>query len=117
MEIAAFVVAFIALIAALWQGMLSKQQLELARTTKTETEKLLDKIDRKTDEIKKSAEATETSMKEQVNSLLKNFDPSVQAQNKMMENLGPSLMGQIFNSPAVQAKLAEEIGKSFGGKK
>lgn len=114
MEVAAIIIAFVALGVAFWQGIMSKNQLDLAKSTKSETEKLLEKIDRKTDEIKRLAETTEANTREQVNTLLKNFDPSVQAQNKMLESVGPALLQQLFGSSLIQQKFEEEIKNSFG---
>ena len=108
------IISVIALIVSGFGVFYAKKQVDLAKQTKGDTKKLLEKIDQKTDEIKRSAETTEKNVNEQIKTLLKNFDPSVQAQNKMMENLGPALMGQIFSSPAIQDKLANEITKSFG---
>lgn len=104
------VLGIVAIIVAMFGVKYAKDQVNLAKKTKSETEKLLEKINKRTEEIKKISEDTKKSIDEQINTVLKNFDPKVQSESKMME----AFLGAAINDPAVLKevlKMASEQEK------
>lgn len=85
----------------------AKDQVALAKSTKSQTEKLLEKIDKKTDEIKSVSENTQKSIDDQISTLLKNFDPKVQTENKMME----AFLGAAVSDPNMLKEVLKMAGE------
>jgi uncharacterized membrane protein YhiD involved in acid resistance len=106
------IIGVLALCVAVAGVMYAKKQFDLSKTTKTETEKLLDKIDRRTEEIKKISEDTQKRIDDQINGILKNFDPKTQTENKMME----AFMGAAISDPKMLSQVLE-MAKNQSGKK
>lgn len=101
MEIITIVLSVIALLIALWQGMLSKNQLEQAKQTKSDTEKLLDDIKQKVNRVEVISDETRKDVKEQIGKLIDKQDENLKAllnapkensQNEMIMTLLPTLM-------------------------
>lgn len=74
MEYISLVVAFIALFVAFWQWFLSKQQLEQAKETKKDTERLLDEIKQKIVRIEAISDETRKDVKEQISNMINKND-------------------------------------------
>ncbi|MBK2267990.1 hypothetical protein [Francisella philomiragia] len=95
---------FISLIAvgvAFWQGFLSKSQLEQAKNTKDEANKLLDEIKTKVAKVETISDETRKDVKEQISKLIDKQDenfkvllnaPNQNSQNEMIMSLLPSLL-------------------------
>jgi gas vesicle protein len=101
MEWVAISISFIAVIVAFWQGFLAKTQLEQAKTTKTETEKVLDEIKSKVAKIEMISDETRKDVKEQISKLIDKQDenfkvllnaPKENSQNEMIMSVLPKLM-------------------------
>jgi uncharacterized protein HemX len=99
------IIGILALVVAIAGVMYAHQQVQLAKSTKTETEKLLERIHKKTEDIKKISEDTQKSINEQINTILKNFDPKVQSESKMMESLAPAMLQMAIQDPQKFADL------------
>ncbi|RXJ69696.1 hypothetical protein CRV08_03045 [Halarcobacter ebronensis] len=115
MEYFPLIISFIAVIIALWQGYLAKSQLEQAKITKRDTEKLLDDIKEKVNKIEMISDETRKDVKEQISKLVDKQDenfklllntPKENNQNEMIMKLFPSLM----NNPEL-LKMFIEMGK------
>ena len=115
MENLPIAISTIAVIIAIWQGALAKSQLEQAKTTKQETEKLLDSIKEKVSRIEMISDETRKDVKDQISKLIDKQDenfklllntPKENNQNEMIMKLLPSLMG----NPDM-LKMMMEMGK------
>lgn len=100
-EYIAIGISIIAVIVAFWQGYLSKQQLEQAKQTKSETDKVLEEIKLKVTRVESISDETRKDVKEQVSKLIDKQDenfkvllkaPTQNSQNEMMAALLPSLL-------------------------
>lgn len=100
-DLIALIVSVIAVIVAFWQGFLAKTQLEEAKKTKTETEKLLDDIKSKVQRVETISDETRKDVKEQVSKLIDKQDenfkvllnaPKENNQNEMMMAFLPKIM-------------------------
>jgi len=97
---------------AVWQADISKKQLEEAKKTKGETEKVLDKINEKVLEIEKISKETRDNVKEQISKLIEKQDENIKtlldAPHKSEQN---QMMTQIFtaalSNPETLKTLAE----------
>lgn len=116
MEILGICIAIIALIVALWQGFLSKRQLEQAKETKTDTEKLLDEINIKVKKIEMLTDETRKDVKEQISKLIDKQDenmktllnnPAKSEENQMIMQL----LAPMLQNPE-SFKMLMELGKS-----
>lgn len=112
-------ISAIALLIAFWQGYLAKQQLEQAKETKSDTEKLLDEIKEKVLKIESISDETRRDVKEQISKLIDKQDenfktllkaPSEKSQNEMIAALLPAIM----QSPDGLEKIIE-LGKKVQG--
>lgn len=72
--ISSLVVAIVSILIAIWQGLLSKQQLEQAKNTKNETEKLLWIINEKVNKIELISDETRRDIKEQISKMIDKND-------------------------------------------
>lgn len=115
MEYISITLAIVAILISLWQGYLSKQQLDLANQTKSETEKLLEDIKSKVNKIELLTDETRKDVKEQVSKLIDKQDenmktllntPAKSEQNQLIMQLLPEL---LKNPEAL--KTLSEIGK------
>lgn len=115
----AIIISIIAVGVAVWQGFLAKNQLEQAKLTKTETEKLLDEIKSKVQRIETISDETRKDVKEQISKLVDKQDenlktllnaPKDNRQNEMLMALLPKLM----ENPVMLEKLIE-IGNKQNG--
>jgi len=100
-EIITIILAIIAVIIALWQGYLSKIQLDESKRTKSETEKLLDEIHLKVNKIEDISDETRKDVKEQISRLIDKQDenfkmllsaPKETNQKELLMSLVPKLM-------------------------
>lgn len=100
-ELIALGVSIVAVIVAFWQGFLAKSQLEEAKRTKTETEKLLDDIKTKVQRVETISDETRKDVKEQISKLIDKQDenfkvllnaPKESSQNEMLMTFLPKLM-------------------------
>lgn len=106
------VIAVIAVVVAFWQGFLAKSQLDQAKITKHDTEKLLDEIKNKVLRIETISDETRKDVKEQISKLIDKQDenfkvllnaPKENNQNEMMMALLPKMM----ENPALLKSLIE----------
>lgn len=108
-EIITIVLAVIAIIIALWQGFLSKIQLDESKKTKDETEKLLDEIHDKILKIEGISDETRKDVKDQITRLIDKQDenfkmllsaPKDTNQKELLMTLVPKLMEnpELFNT-------------------
>lgn len=111
-ELIALGVSLVAVIIAFWQGNLAKSQLEEAKRTKTETEKLLDEIKSKVQRVETISDETRKDVKEQISKLIDKQDenfkvllnaPKESSQNEMLMTFSPKLM----ENPTMMEKLIE----------
>lgn len=72
--VSSLIVAIVSIFIAIWQGMLSKQQLEQAKNTKNETEKLLWIINEKVNKIELISDETRRDIKEQISKMIDKND-------------------------------------------
>lgn len=101
MELIAISIAVVALGVSFWQAFLSRQQLEQAKETKGDTEKLLSEIKNKVNKIESISDETRKDVKEQVSKMIDKQNEHIQSlletpqkseQNQMiMQLLGPML--------------------------
>ncbi|MGR3811648.1 hypothetical protein [Jiulongibacter sp. NS-SX5] len=100
------VVSFLALLVALWQGFISKSQLEEAKRTKTDTEKLLDEIKAKVIQIHSNSDETRRDVKDQIGKLIDKQDenfkvllnaPKENSQNEIIKSLLPKMLENPAN--------------------
>ena len=115
-ELLTLIISGIAIIVAFWQGFLSRQQLDQARQTKSDTEKLLDEIKGKVNKLETISDETRKDVKEQISKLIDKQDenfkvllnaPKENNQNEMMMTFLPKL----FENPEMFKTLIE-IGKN-----
>lgn len=115
-ELISIIIAIIALLVAIWQGFLSKQQLEQAKETKSDTEKLLDEINSKVQKIETLTDETRKDVKEQISKLIDKQDenmktllnnPAKSEQNQMMMQL----LAPMLQNPE-SFKMLMELSKS-----
>ena len=94
-------VAIIAVVIAIWQALLSKAQLDEAKRTKSDTEKLLDEIKNKVLRIELISDETRKDVKDQITRLVDKQDenfktllnaPKDKNQTDLMMSLLPSLL-------------------------
>ena len=95
------ILSVLAILVAFWQGFLSKQQLDQARQTKTDTEKLLDEIKSKVFKLEMIWDETRKDVKEQISKLIDKQDenfksllnaPKENSQNEMMMTFLPKML-------------------------
>lgn len=105
-------ISVIAVIVAFWQGSLSKQQLEQAKQTKSETNNLLQEINLKVNKVESISDETRKDVKEQISKLIDKQDenfkvllkaPTQNSQNEMVTALLPQLM----ENPEILKSLIE----------
>ncbi len=101
LEILAIIISLVAVGIAFWQGFLAKSQLEQAKTTKTETEKLLAEIKSKVQRVETISDETRKDVKEQISKLIDKQDenfkvllnaPKENNQNEMLMTMLPMMM-------------------------
>ena len=111
-EFLALSVSLIAVFIAFWQGFLAKSQLEEAKRTKTETEKLLDDIKSKVQRVETISDETRKDVKEQISKLIDKQDenfkvllnaPKESSQNEMLMAFLPKLI----ENPVMMEKFIE----------
>ena len=94
-------ISIVAIIVAFWQGFLAKSQLDQAKQTKTDTEKLLDEIKQKVVKIETISDETRKDVKEQISKLIDKQDenfktllnaPKEDSQNQMLMTFLPALL-------------------------
>lgn len=105
-------ISVLAAIIALWQGFLAKMQLDQAKATKTETEKLLQEVKDKVTRIENNSDETRKDVKEQISKLIDKQDenfktllstPQKNSQNEMLMQILPKL----FESPKTLETLVK----------
>jgi heme exporter protein D len=108
-------ISLIALVVAVIQTFISKQQLKEAQETKSDTEELLDEIKEKVVKIEGISDDTKRTVSEQMAKLIDKQDENIKTllnsphkseQNQMMNNLFSS----IFSSPE-NLKTIMELSK------
>ncbi|WP_338870636.1 hypothetical protein WBJ53_23275 [Spirosoma sp. SC4-14] len=92
-QLLTLIISLVAIIVAFWQGFLAKSQLDQAKETKSETEKLLDEIKQKVVRIEAISDETRKDLKEQITKLIDKQDenlktllnaPKESSQNEML---------------------------------
>ena len=110
LNVIALIVSLVAVGVAFWQGFLAKSQLEEAKRTKNETEKLLDEIKSKVHRVETISDETRKDVKEQISKLIDQQDqnlkvllnaPKESSQNEMLMTFLPKL----FENPELMEKL------------
>lgn len=100
-ELITLSISIVAIIVAFWQGFLAKAQLDQAKQTKTDTEKLLDEIKQKVVKIETISDETRKDVKEQISKLIDKQDenfktllnaPKEDSQNQMLMTFLPALL-------------------------
>lgn len=74
LQITTVVVSVTAIGIAIWQGVLAKQQLDQAKQTKTDTERLLDDIKYKVNKIESISDETRRNVENQISKLIDKQD-------------------------------------------
>ncbi|RXJ99338.1 hypothetical protein CRV02_11900 [Arcobacter sp. CECT 8989] len=101
MEWLPIVIAVVAVVIAIWQGVLAKAQLEQAKITKQETERVLETINEKVNKIEMISDETRKDVREQISKLVDKQDenfkmllntPKENSQNELIAKLLPTLM-------------------------
>ncbi|MED7818395.1 MULTISPECIES: hypothetical protein [unclassified Francisella] len=101
LNIVSLFISLVAVGVAFWQGFLSKAQLEQAKSTKDEANKLLDEIKTKVAKVETISDETRKDVKEQISKLIDKQDenfkvllnaPNQNSQNEMIMSLLPSLL-------------------------
>ncbi len=104
------ILSFVAIVIAVWQGKLSKDQLEQSKQTKSDTEKLIEDIKQRVSKIEYISDETRRDVKEQIAKLIDKQDenfktllnaPKENSQNEMMMALIP----QLLNNPELIDKF------------
>ncbi len=102
-EIAAIVLAIVAIGVAIWQGIVSRQQLKLAQDTEARTERALEEIRKASGETRLIAEDIKSNLLTQINRVL---DTKLQGETNN-QAMGAELlrgmlsgMGQKSDGPA-----------------
>lgn len=100
-EYIAIGISLLAVIVAFWQGNLSKQQLNQAKQTKNETDKLLEEIKSRVTKVESISDETRKDVKDQISKLIDKQDenfkvllnaPAQNSQNEMIAALLPTLL-------------------------
>lgn len=100
-ELIPIFLSLIAIVVAFWQGFLAKAQLEQAKETKSETEKLLQDVKDKVIRIESISDETRKDVKEQIGKLIDKQDenfkvllsaPQQNNQNEMIMQLLPQIL-------------------------
>ncbi len=95
------VLSLVAIVVAFWQGFIAKQQLDDSKKTKDETQKILNDINAKVEEVQNISDETRRSVQDQVTKLIdqqnENFKsllnaPQSAKQNEMIMQLMPFLL-------------------------
>lgn len=108
MENVSLIIAIIALLVALWQGWLSKQQLDEAKQTKNDTEKLLDEIKDKVNYIQTISNETRSDVKDQVSKLIDKQDENMKTLlNSPAQTEQNQMIMQLMSQPDVLKQLLE----------
>lgn len=94
-------ISAVAVIVAVWQALIAKLQLDQAKSTKTETEKLLQEVKEKVSKIESITDETRKDVREQISKLVDKQDenfktlltaPQQNSQNEMIAQLLPQLL-------------------------
>lgn len=112
MDVLTIILSVFALGISLWQGFLSKQQLDQAKETKSDTEKLLDEIKSKVQKIETLSDETRKDVKDQIAKLIdqqnENFKTLLSNPVKSQENeMMMQIMGQAMQNPEMLKTLME----------
>lgn len=115
MDFLAIFIAIIALLVTLWQAFLSKQQLEHAKETKTDTEKLLSDIKEKVNKIESISDETRKDVKEQVSKMIDKQNEHIQSlletpQKSEQNQMIMQLLGPMLSNPDNFEKLIKITG-------
>lgn len=108
----AVVISLVAIGVAFWQGFLAKSQLEEAKRTKTETEKLLDDIKSKVLRVETISDETRKDVKEQISKLIdkqdENFKVLLNAPKENNQNeLIKTFLPMILENPDLIEKISK----------
>jgi gas vesicle protein len=104
------ILSFVAIVIAVWQGKLSKDQLEQSKQTKSDTEKLIEDIKQRVSKIEYISDETRRDVKEQIAKLIDKQDenfktllnaPKENSQYEMMMALIP----QVLSNPELLDKF------------
>lgn len=110
-------ISIVAVIVAVWQGFLAKSQLEQAKNTKNDTQKLLDEINIKVSRVESISDETRKDVKDQISKLIDKQDenfkvllniPKENSQNEMIQALFPKIM----ENPSVLQTLLDLKNKN-----
>lgn len=97
----ALIVSLVAVGVAFWQGFIAKSQLDEAKRTKSDTEKLLDEIKNKVQRVETISDETRKDVKEQISKLIDKQDenfkvllnaPKENNQNELLKSFLPTLL-------------------------
>ncbi len=116
-SIITIVLSIVAIVIALWQGFIAKQQLEDSKRTKDETEKILNAIKEKVDEVQGISDETRRNVQEQITTLInqqsENFKSVLNAPQSAKQN--EMVMQLLLQKPEILdtfLKLSEQNKKN-----
>lgn len=102
-SITSLIIAIISAGIAIWQWILSKQQLEQAKNTKNETDKLLSIINEKVNKIELISDETRKDIKEQISKMIdkndENFKELLKNSSKSNEIQMVSTLAPLMQNP------------------
>jgi len=116
-SIITIVLSIVAIVIAVWQGFIAKQQLEDSKRTKDETEKILNAIKEKVDEVQGISDETRRNVQEQITTLInqqsENFKSVLNAPQSAKQN--EMVMQLLLQKPEILdtfLKLSEQNKKN-----
>jgi len=116
-SIITIVLSIVAIVIALWQGFIAKQLLEDSKRTKDETEKILNAIKEKVDEVQGISDETRRNVQEQITTLInqqsENFKSVLNAPQSAKQN--EMVMQLLLQKPEILdtfLKLSEQNKKN-----
>lgn len=102
-SITSLIIAIISAGIAIWQWILSKKQLEQAKNTKNETDKLLSIINEKVNKIELISDETRKDIKEQISKMIdkndENFKELLKNSSKSNEIQMVSTLAPLMQNP------------------
>jgi len=111
-EIITIAIAIVAAAVAFWQAFLSKQQLEESRRVKSETETMLDSINRKVESVQTISDETRRDVKDQIAKLIdrqdENFKTLLNApKDRNQTEMILALMPKLLENPEMLSTLVK----------
>lgn len=105
------VVAIIAAGVALWQGMISKQQLDMARSSESKTEKALDEVRQLSRENRDLIAGVKKEIEDRITRILDQRLENQAQSDEMANKFAEQFMGQMFTGVVPPADPEEQNKK------